>query len=87
MLLLSSGSPEISPSTLQSSSKVLMDSAAGFIPFLGEIPVLNFNDSCIQTVSTVLPILIYGHVSQFVYCIEAVAPTLAGFLDPVTSLV
>ena len=88
MLLSLSGSQEISPSLLRSSSKVLMDSSAGFMPYLGEIPVLNFNDSGIRNVSTfyLFFIVMYSVYSKSHALPRSRCLIKAGFLSSIVGL-
>jgi len=65
-----------------------MDSSAGFIPYLGEIPVLNFNDSGIRNVSTfyLFFIVICSLYSKSHALYRSRSPIKAGFLSPIISL-
>ncbi|CAZ83901.1 unnamed protein product [Tuber melanosporum] len=84
MLLSSSGSKEISSSVLKSSSKALMDSSAGFMPFLGAIPVLNFYDNRLHMVSILYLYSLSMDTLYFpinIYYVENVVSISAGFLN------
>jgi len=65
-----------------------MDSSAGFIPYLGEIPVLNFNDSGIRNVSTfyIFFIVMCSLYSKLHVLHRSRCPIKAGFLRPIISL-